>query len=211
MTLSGPDEDRARIAGVYSAMSDEELTRLAHSSDELSSVAQEALRAELAKRGLVIQIAQQADENNFEFTNTVTLRKFRDLPEALLAKGCLESAGIDAYLVDDNIIRMEWFWSNLIGGIKLRVRPEDLQSASAILDQPIPESLDFQGNESFNQPRCPRCQSLDINYEQLNRLVAYGSAYLGVPMPVHTSGWTCHACGNRWEEESVDQVKNGPD
>src|ERR1700686_1652046 len=211
MTLSGPDDDRARIAGVYSAMSDEELTRLAHSSDELSSVAQEALRAELAKRGLVIQIAQQADENNFEFTNTVTLRKFRDLPEALLAKGCLESAGIDAYLVDDNIIRMEWFWSNLIGGIKLRVRPEDLQSASAILDQPIPESLDFQGNESFNQPRCPRCQSLDINYEQLNRLVAYGWAFFGAPIPVHTGGWTCHACGNRWEEESVDQVKNGPD
>ena len=55
-------------------------------------------------------------------TNSVTLRQFRDLPEALLAKGSLESAGIQVYLVDDNMIRMDWFISNLLGGIKLNVR-----------------------------------------------------------------------------------------
>jgi hypothetical protein len=209
MTLPDPSEDRARIAGVYSLMSDEELVQLAQSGDEFSLIAKDAFRAEIAKRGLTIEIAQPACENIFEFMETVTLRKFRDLPEALLAKGTLESAGIDAYLVDDNIIRMEWFWSNLLGGIKLKVRPEDVQSANEILNQPIPETLDFEGIENFEQPKCPRCQSLDINYEQLNRLVAYGSAYLGVPIPVHTHGWTCHSCGNRWEEpQHVDSARN---
>ena len=39
----------------------------------------------------------------------VTIRAFRDLPEALLAKGSLESAGIDCFLVDDNMVRLDWF------------------------------------------------------------------------------------------------------
>jgi hypothetical protein len=32
--------------------------------------------------------------------------------------------------VDDNMIRMDWFISNLLGGIKLKVRAEDAEAAS---------------------------------------------------------------------------------
>jgi hypothetical protein len=49
-----------------------------------------------------------------------------------LAKGSLEAAGIQAYLVDDNMIRMDWFISNLLGGIKLKVRAEDAEAAVEI-------------------------------------------------------------------------------
>jgi hypothetical protein len=59
--------------------------------------------------------------NVAEKSDLLTLRKFRDLPEALLAKGALESAGIESQLVDDNMIRMDWFISNLLGGIKLQL------------------------------------------------------------------------------------------
>ena len=51
--------------------------------------------------------------------NLVSIRQFRDLPEALLAKGCLESAGIECFFRDDNLVRLDWFISNFIGGIKL--------------------------------------------------------------------------------------------
>jgi hypothetical protein len=120
MTTPTPEEERARIAGVYSAMSDEELGQIAESGDELSTAAQEAFQAEVARRGLTLAIAPPRGEDVFELNETVTLRQFRDLPEALLAKGSLESAGIQAYLADDNMIRMDWFYSNLLGGIKLR-------------------------------------------------------------------------------------------
>jgi hypothetical protein len=36
----------------------------------------------------------------------VTIRQIRDLPEALLAKGSLESAGIEVVLTDENIVRI---------------------------------------------------------------------------------------------------------
>ena len=79
------------------------------------------------------------ESDEVEFQKLITIRKFRDLPEALLAKGSLDSAGIESFLGDDNIVRLDWFISNLIGGIKLRVRPEDLEAAEEILNQPIPE------------------------------------------------------------------------
>ena len=198
-----PEDERVRIAGVYSAMSDEELGQIAESGDELSVAAQEAFRAEVARRGLKMEIAPPRGEDVVEFNETVTLRQFRDLPEALLAKGSLESAGIEAYLVDDNMIRMDWFISNLLGGIKLKVRPEDAEAAGEILNQPIPEMLDVEGVGNFEQPKCPRCQSLDVTYEELNKEFSYLTAYAGVPIPVYKKGWTCHACGNEWEEQGA--------
>jgi len=201
MTMPTPEEERVRIAGVYSAMSDEELGQIAESGDELSAAAQEAFRAEVARRGLKMEIAPPRGEDVFEFNETVTLRQFRDLPEALLAKGSLESAGIEAYLVDDNMIRMDWFISNLLGGIKLKVRPEDAEAAGEILNQPIPEMLNVEGVGNFEQPKCSRCQSLDVTYEELNKEFSYLTAYAGVPIPVYKKGWTCHACGNEWEEQ----------
>ena len=90
--MTTPEQDLARMAGVYSTMSDDELGKIAESGDEFSSAAHEALQAEIARRGLKLAIAPPRGEDVFEFNRTVTLRQFRDLPEALLAKGCLESA-----------------------------------------------------------------------------------------------------------------------
>jgi Putative prokaryotic signal transducing protein len=205
MSEPTPEQERVRIAGVYSAMSDEELGQIAASGDELNASAQEALSAEAAKRGLTIKIALPRGENVVEFNETVTLRQFLDLPEALLAKGMLESEGIQTYLIDENMVRLDWFISNILGGIKLRVRAEDAEAAREILDQPIPETLDVEGVGNFEQPKCPKCQSLDISFEELNKPVAYFSAYAGVPIPAHKRGWTCHACGNEWEQHEQEE------
>jgi len=211
MTLQDHDAERARLAGVYSGMSNEELSRIAQSGDEFSVAAQEALLAETAKRGLAPAIVSPAGEDRVELDEFVTLRQFRDLPEALLAKGSLESAGIEALLADDNMIRLDWFYSNLLGGIKLKVRAEDAEDANQILSQPIPGFVDVEGLGEYEQPKCPRCQSLDITFQELNKALSYGSAYLGIPIPVHNKAWTCHACGNQWEEESVSSSESHSD
>jgi hypothetical protein len=194
------DEEYKRIAGVYSAKSDEELARLAATGFELSDEGHQALEAEISRRGLNLTLALHPGFDVCELNDLVTLRKFRDLPEALLAKGSLESAGIQADLVDDNTIRLDWFWSNLLGGIKLKVQTEDVDAANEILNQPIPEHLEIDGVGTYEQPQCPQCQSLDVSYRELNKLISYGSAYFGVPIPIHKKAWTCHACGNEWEE-----------
>src|SRR5262249_43903853 len=99
--------------------------------------------------------------------------------------------------------------SNLIGGIRLSVRPEDVETANEILNQPIPETMDVDGVGVYEQPKCPQCHSLDVNYRELNKLASYGSLYIGVPIPVHTKAWTCNACGHNWDE-AADQTEADP-
>ncbi|PYX34155.1 MAG: hypothetical protein DMG80_03220 [Acidobacteria bacterium] len=203
-----PEQERSQIAAAYAAMSDGELERVAAAAYELSEIAHKVLETEISRRALSIAIAPAPSADIYELNEAVTVRKFRDLPEALLAKGSLESAGIEAYLVDDNMVRIYWLWSNLLGGIKLAVRPADIEAATEILDQPIPETIDTEGAGEYQQPKCPRCQSLDINYRELNKLVSYGSMYFGMPIPLQTNAWTCHACHYEWEEQNADSPGN---
>src|SRR3984957_2006510 len=222
------EQERRRLIDFYARQLDGELEKVASQAYELTDLAREALRTELVRRGLSAELVetalvitknivvrkelpgdppplmpqrtQAAFHGEGELRELVTIRKFRDLPEALLAKGSLEFAGIEALLADDNIIRLDWFWSNLMGGIKLQVDPEDAEEANGILDQPIPEGFDVVGVGEYHQPRCPRCQSLDVGFQELDEPIAYVSAYFGVPIPWKRRAWRCHACHAEWEE-----------
>ncbi len=132
----------------------------------------------------------------------VAIRKFRDLPEALLAKGSLESAGIECALADDNLVRMDWFISNAIGGMRLLVKAEDAAEAEQILSQPIPEHLDVSGVGDVEQPKCPKCGSLDIGFRE-SQPAAYLSMLLNVPIPFRKRAWRCHSCDVEWEDDGV--------
>jgi hypothetical protein len=72
----------------------------------------------------------------------VVLRRFRDLPNALLSRSILDSAAVECFLADENTIRMDWFWSNLLGGVKLCVKKADADSAASLLGQGAPEKFD---------------------------------------------------------------------
>jgi hypothetical protein len=63
-------------------------------------------------------------------TDLITIRQFGNMSEALLAKGCLESAGIECFLADANVTRLEWPLSR---GMRLQVSPDDAESAIEIL------------------------------------------------------------------------------
>jgi hypothetical protein len=54
------------------------------------------------------------------------------MSEAILAQGCLESAGIESYLADSNMGRIEW---PVTRGMRLQVKSEDAAEAIALLDQ----------------------------------------------------------------------------
>lgn len=129
----------------------------------------------------------------------ITIRRFRDLPDALLAKSILDSASIECFLADENVIRMDWLWSNLLDGIKLWVRPSDIDAVE-LLDQDCLETFDVEGFGEYKQPRCPNCQSFDISFRELIKRVAYGGILLfGFPFPLKRDGWKCHSCGHSWE------------
>ncbi|MGB8594277.1 MAG: DUF2007 domain-containing protein [Candidatus Sulfotelmatobacter sp.] len=194
--------ERRRLAATYAGMTDGELHRLARNAESLTEPACDALEDEMDRRHL--EFSDDADpepRQEMEVRELVTIRQFRDLPEALLAKGSLESSGIECFLADENLVRLDWFISNFIGGIKLKVSAPDVINAQKVLDEPILEGLYVHGVGLYEQPRCPKCQSLDVNFQELNRPIAYMSAFLRVPMPVQRPAWHCQSCDAEWEDD----------
>jgi hypothetical protein len=142
MTSDDFQNEQAGFAAHYSAMSDGELLKLALQPWALGDAAWEALEDELESRHLEVPEPESPPGiSTLETRNLIMVRRFRDIPEALLAKGKLESMGIECVLGDDNMVRMDWFLSNLLGGVKLLVDAEDFTQAAKILNEPIPEEL----------------------------------------------------------------------
>jgi hypothetical protein len=208
MKFLDEQRERRQLEANYAAMTDGELRRLASNAESLTELACDALEDELDRRHLEFPDEESADDaeqqdakqKRLEVRELVTIRQFRDLPEALLAKGSLESAGIECFLADENLVRLDWFISNFVGGIKLKVRAPDVLNAQKLLDEPILEGLYVQGVGLYEQPRCPKCQSLDVNYQELDRPISYMTAFLHVPIPVQRPAWRCHTCGAEWED-----------
>jgi len=190
-------------------MTDGELQRLARNPEALTELAWEALEDELDRRHLEIPSDDATPKRELDLRRLVTIRQFRDLPEALLAKGSLESTGIECFLRDDNMVRLDWFISNFIGGVKLCVQPEDAAKAQSLLDEPILEGLYVQGVGLYEQPRCPKCNSLDVTFRELDP-AAYLSLAVRVPIPFHREGWRCRSCGAEWEEEEGTGASESP-
>lgn len=193
------EEKKKRIAERYSRFTDEELQKLAGEAWSLIEPAKQALATELARRDLEMDLAANPPAR-LPPPNLVILRTFTDLPEALLARGALDSAGIESFLIDETTIRMDWLWSNALGGVKLSVTPDHAEAAAQLLDQEIPENFDVEGVGNFHQPSCPQCQSLDISYRDLDKRVAYaGIVLLGLPISLKRRRWKCQTCGHEWQ------------
>ncbi len=147
-------------------------------------------------------------DSEYENQRFIVLRRYRDMPDAFLFGSILDSAGIEYYLADENTIRMDWFWCDLLGRIKLCVRNVNAETASSLLDQGVLEKFDVEGVGEYEQPRCPRCQSLAVSFRGLNKAVDYTRALLGGPRPLHRSLWECDACGHQWPESTEKPPNN---
>jgi hypothetical protein len=204
MRHSDPEKERQRLADVYAGTPAEGLQRLADQAYSLTDAARTALQNEVNRRKLRIELrtvpeVEQAPED------LVTIRTFTNVADALLAKTVLDSAEIDCSLFDENVIRMDWFYSNLLGGVKLLVRARDVAAATELLNQKTPEEFALDGAADYKQPRCPQCGSVEVSFGEAGKRLSYVTVALGMPLPVKRGGWKCHACGDSWEDSEESQ------
>ena len=263
------EDDPSVLAEHYRPMSDKELMRLGRDFNELTDVAQRALSAEFASRGLklptpkpvvmnfakmssreLLQAAQRYDQlrpdlqaaMRDEFASrgleppliddgedddpdpdapqpdpgphkTVVVGRYRDLSEAIVTRSVLEQAGIECYLRDENTVRIDWAWSNMIGGMRLEVSEEDAADAEALLNEPMPASFQVDNGPDFQQPSCPKCGSLDVAENNTGEKVRAASALLmPVALPValvaplvetlsRKNVLKCMNCGCKWYDD----------
>lgn len=144
----------------------------------------------------------------------VTIAKFLNLGEAKLAQGKLTSAGITAFLCDENMHAMNWHMGMALGGIRLQVPDRQLVRALEVLDDFSPDGAPTAGVEDEDEAEveevecCPECDSLEIREVASTnpRQITLWSA--AIPFPEapadHRRRWKCMTCGFQWEEADED-------
>lgn len=201
------EKERQRLTERYFAMEDGELNKIAADWNSLSDAARDVLQAEMSRRELQmpVQLTEMAQvaKRQSELPMPEILRCYRDLTEALVAKSILDSAGIESFLADDNLVRMDWLYSNLIGGVKLLVRPKDAEAANGLLDETAPAQFDVEGLGEYQQPKCPKCGSMDVSDNVQDKYLKVAGFIAGLPLKSTRTGWTCRLCGNNWDDEDV--------
>jgi hypothetical protein len=196
------EQDQSEFGAIYAKMDEATLMELARSYATLTDSAQMAMRAEFLTRALEPPLIEDGE---IAPQKLVTVRRYRDLSEAIVARTLLESADIPVYLQDENLVRLDWQVSNFIGGIRLQVDEPDAQAALELLDQAVVDPISQAGEEDFEQPRCPKCGSNEITFEGASRGAALASLYLmSVPLPLGRETWRCESCGARWVDDETE-------
>jgi len=126
----------------------------------------------------------------------ITVGTFSKPEEAHLLRGRLESGGVRAYIQDENLVQMNWLYSNAIGGVRVQIAEEDVEQAQAILRQntiELPDSVDVT---------CPFCESPEVAPDELPRRISFATLLLlSFPFLFAKYRYRCQACNSTWNEK----------
>ncbi len=140
--------------------------------------------------------------------------KYLFLTEALIAQSQLDSADIETFLVDETVARLNWFWLNGLGGVRIMVRGDEAADAALVLAAPVLPVFATEDGKTFPQPTCPRCGSFDIAYRPatlsriLVALLITVVAWLLLPFARDRS--RCFSCGYSWSDQQYEGFPEPP-
>jgi hypothetical protein len=202
--MTGPD--LKSIEEQHRGMSEAQLMELARRYEEFAEEVQKLIRAEFARRSLEPPLIEDAEDDGVH-PELVTVAQYRDASEAIVVRALLESEGIPCFLQDENLVRMDWLWSNLIGGMRLKVLSTDEVAARSLLAQPLPNPLVLEDGQEFEQPTCPQCGATEVElHDRMLKPAAATLLLTGIPLLRNLGrpeDWRCLKCGCLWRNEDT--------
>lgn len=131
----------------------------------------------------------------------ITFKTFDNSIDAHILKIKLESEGITCFLFDENIVSVNPLYSNLVGGIKLKINEEDLIHAKNIVTEleKTPYTTDDEKVIS-----CPKCQSTHIesghrSMKSVRAVISAIASFLLLIFPIYRKTvYKCLECGNEF-------------
>jgi hypothetical protein len=127
-----------------------------------------------------------------------TVASFREPFKAHLAKGRLEAEGIQALVLDENLARINWGFSQAIGGVKIQVSEEHLDQAREILGADYTHELSaFEEAQLEATPDdvCPECGSDLISPRRYSLWSLIPSLVFLLPIFFRRKKRMCNECG----------------
>ncbi len=136
----------------------------------------------------------------------VTIATYREMADALTAKGKLDAAGIHCVL-NTGAHAGGSRPQVLTDGVHLQVSEEEAEKATAILtgsaDDDDMEDLD-------DQVVCPTCGSMDLHYHDGKHWRPWVGVFVAGEATIasHKREWRCDECGATWVEEESGETIN---
>ncbi len=150
--------------------------------------------------------------------NWKTILAFTYPQDAHMAKGFLESKGLDTILRDEMTAQVNNFYSNAIGGVKLQVKESDYAEGLRLLKQGgYINNSDLKNDaktefivsdKSTNKDLCPFCSSDNIGRKrEPNLLTVIVYFILGVIFPIFKKSYKCFDCDKEWKYVKRSLIK----
>jgi DNA-directed RNA polymerase subunit M/transcription elongation factor TFIIS len=189
----------------YSRMTEGELNRVAADIADLTPIAEEALKAEFAARGLKMEppappplphelVAPASIDSEDDL---VSVRTLHSESEAQEAKAILDSSFIASCLGLENIVDLENFHGSYEGGVEIKVFLSDSGRARAALASYAPQKEeDVPDDDEQYAVLCPKCHSQEVVFE--GKDIEAGATATEAKL-----NWTCDDCGHKWQDEGI--------
>ena len=128
-----------------------------------------------------------------------TIARFQYSTEAQIVRGRLESDGIKVFLQDAVTIDTDPLVSNAIGGVKLKVRRDDVMKAKHILNSINQYAINDEGKLMS----CEICDGTKVNlYSTVKDVKSFLAFIVGVitgTLPFHTRyRYRCEDCNHEF-------------
>ncbi len=149
----------------------------------------------------------------------VTIATYREMSDAVVAKGKLDAAGIHcvlstAALADPRATGrtpdspgMDGFRARACDDVHLQVHEEDAETATQILTG---ASDDEDFDDLLEEPECPTCGSMDLHYHDGKHWRPWVGVYVAgeATVAAHKREWRCDECGATWTEDEAGETVN---
>ena len=120
---------------------------------------------------------------------------------AHLVRNRLAENGLHAFIIDEFVPSMNWFYANAARGIKVQVPRSELEDAHKILGAGKSEvfaCLDDRPRKGEEKIKCGQCKSRNVGRERYSLRAAFLSLLIfGFPLPIRSSARHCYDCDHR--------------
>ena len=134
----------------------------------------------------------------------VTLKTFDNAIDVHILKNRLESEGITCFVFDEHIVSAYPLYSLSVGGIKLKVREEDVESAKEILKDIYQTPLTDELNSEIICPSC-ESKSIESGHKTLKGLKGIISGFISfffMVFPIYMKqSYHCNDCGHDFQKK----------
>ncbi len=131
----------------------------------------------------------------------VTVATYREMSDAVLAKGKLDAAGIHC------VLSTAAQTAKASDDVHLQVHEEDAEAATKILTGASDDD-DFE--DLLEEPECPSCGSMDLHYHDGKHWRPWVGVYVAgeATVAAHKREWRCDECGTTWTEDESNETVN---